>query len=59
MVEHGVHIWDVAAIKPLIEEAGGRFSDWDGNPRIDRADVVVSNGLLHEEALRILGQMKM
>ena len=30
MVEHGVHAWDVAAIKPIVEEAGGRFSDWDG-----------------------------
>jgi histidinol-phosphatase len=54
MVEHGVHIWDVAAIKPLIEEAGGRYSDWEGNPRIDRPDVIVSNGILHDEALRIL-----
>jgi histidinol-phosphatase len=54
MVEHGVHIWDVAAIKPLIEEAGGRYSDWDGGGSIDRPDVVVSNGKLHEEALGIL-----
>jgi histidinol-phosphatase len=37
-VEHGVHAWDVAAIKPIIEEAGGRFSDWDGNPDINRPD---------------------
>ena len=41
MVEHGVHAWDVAAIKPIVEEAGGRFSDWDGRwrhqpPRRDR-----------------------
>lgn len=53
-VEHGVHAWDVAAVKPIIEEAGGRFSDWDGNPDINRPDVVVSNGLLHDEVLRIL-----
>jgi histidinol-phosphatase len=54
MVEHGVHIWDVAAIKPLVEEAGGRFSDWDGKPSIDRPDVIASNGKLHDEALAIL-----
>jgi len=54
MVEHGVHVWDVAAIKPLIEEAGGRYSDWDGKPDIHRPDVIVSNGRLHEKALRIL-----
>ncbi len=54
MVEHGVHPWDVAAIKPLVEEAGGRFSDWDGTPSIHRPDVLVTNGKLHDEVLRIL-----
>ena len=58
MVEHGVHIWDVAAIKPLIEEAGGRYSDWDGGTSIDRPDVIVSNGKLHEEALGFLKAMR-
>jgi histidinol-phosphatase len=56
MVEHGVHAWDVAAIKPIVEEAGGRFSDWDGTPSIHRPDVVVSNGWLHEEVLAILNR---
>jgi histidinol-phosphatase len=54
MIEHGVHVWDVAAIKPIVEEAGGRFTDWDGNPTIHREDVVASNGRLHEEALRLM-----
>lgn len=54
MIEYGVHVWDVAAVKPIIEEAGGRFSDWDGNPDIHRPDVIVSNGRLHDIALRIL-----
>ena len=54
MVDHGVKIWDVVALKPIIEEAGGRFTDWEGKPRVDRTDVIASNGLLHDEALRIL-----
>jgi histidinol-phosphatase len=54
MVEHGVHAWDVAAIKPIVEEAGGRFSDWDNTPTIHRPDVIASNGLLHEEVLGLL-----
>jgi histidinol-phosphatase len=54
MVEHGVHAWDVAAIKPLIEEAGGRFSDWSGTPSIHRPDVLISNGKLHDAALALL-----
>lgn len=54
MVEHGVHAWDVAAIKPIVEEAGGRFSNWDGQQDINRPDVLVSNGKLHDEVLAIL-----
>jgi histidinol-phosphatase len=54
MVEHGVHVWDVAAIVPIIEEAGGRFTDWDGNRTIHRVDVVVSNGRVHDEVLGLL-----
>src|SRR5204863_3915757 len=54
MVEYGVHTWDVVAIKPIVEEAGGRFSDWDGAPSLNRPDVVASNGSLHAEALRLL-----
>ncbi len=47
-------IWDAAAVQPIIEEAGGRFSDWSGRPRIDSGDSIATNGLLHEEVLRIL-----
>src|SRR6185312_17298175 len=54
MVEHGVHAWDVAALKAIIEEAGGRFSDWTGKANIHSPDVIVSNGKLHDEALAIL-----
>ena len=54
MIEHGVHIWDVAALQPIVEEAGGRFSDWDGTPSIHRPDVVISNGHVHDEILAIL-----
>lgn len=47
-------IWDAAAVQPIIEEAGGRFSDWNGRPRIDSGDSLATNGLLHDEVLRIL-----
>jgi histidinol-phosphatase len=54
MVEHGVHAWDVAALKVIVEEAGGRFTDWTGRPTIDTPDVIASNGRVHEEVLTIL-----
>jgi histidinol-phosphatase len=56
MIEHGVSPWDVAALLPIIEEAGGRFSCWDGTVSIYRRDVLASNGKLHETALQILGR---
>jgi histidinol-phosphatase len=59
MVDHGVKIWDVAALKPIVEEAGGRLSAWDGKPDIHRTDVLASNGLLHNSALQILNQPQM
>jgi histidinol-phosphatase len=49
-----VNPWDVAPLQVIVEEAGGRFSDLTGTPRHDGGNVLTSNGLLHEAALRIL-----
>lgn len=46
-----VKAWDVAALKVLVEEAGGRLTDLDGRPGIYGSTVCASNGLLHDEAL--------
>jgi len=54
MIEHGVHPWDVAATKVLVEEAGGRFTDWTGNPTIHTPDCLATNGKLHDDVLKIL-----
>lgn len=54
MVEHGVHAWDLGALIPIVEEAGGKMTAWDGKVDIERPDVLASNGLLHEAALAIM-----
>ena len=54
MVEHGVNAWDVAATKVIVEEAGGRFTDWNDVPTIHAPDVLATNGKLHAETLAIL-----
>ena len=33
MVDYGVHEWDIAGLKVIVEEAGGRFTDWNGGRR--------------------------
>ena len=56
MLDHGVHAWDVAAVKPIVEEAGGMFTDWSGSPTIHRPDVLATNGKRHAEVLEIINQ---
>ncbi|HEX5015542.1 MAG TPA: inositol monophosphatase family protein [Candidatus Limnocylindrales bacterium] len=54
MVEVGLWSWDAAAPTVLIEEAGGRVSDFEGHRAIDSGTFVATNGLLHDEILRRL-----
>ena len=54
MLEHGVHAWDLGALKPIVEEAGGKLTDWQGGGDITRPDVVATNGLLHDTVLSVL-----
>ena len=51
----GVNEWDLAAVQVIVEEAGGRFSDFQGVSRIDGGAAVTSNGLLHAELLGAVG----
>jgi histidinol-phosphatase len=54
MVEADLKPWDLAPFKVLFEEAGGRFSDFDGRPTIYSGTALASNGRLHDEALALL-----
>jgi histidinol-phosphatase len=54
MVELDVKPWDLAAIKIIIEEAGGRCTDFTGAATIYGGDAVASNGLVHDEILELL-----
>jgi histidinol-phosphatase len=53
-VEPVVNAWDVAAVQLIVEEAGGRFSDFDGVASIDTGNVIASNGLVHEQVLALV-----
>ena len=54
MIEADVKPWDVAPFKVLFEEAGGRFTDFAGQPTIYSGTAVASNGRVHAEALALL-----
>ncbi|HQP98285.1 MAG TPA: inositol monophosphatase family protein [bacterium] len=48
------HLWDMAPVCPIIEEAGGRFTALSGEATVYANNGLATNGLLHEEALRYL-----
>ena len=51
MIEPELSLWDVAALQPIVAEAGGRLTHLDGAPWIDGGSVLTSNGLLHDQLL--------
>lgn len=50
-LEPKVAIWDMAPVQVIVEEAGGRFTDMRGEPRIDGGSSLSTNGLVHEAVL--------
>lgn len=54
MVDPVVSVWDLAPMPVILEEAGGRFTDFAGAVRPDGGSGVASNGRLHEAALALL-----
>jgi histidinol-phosphatase len=50
-LEAGLQPWDLAPCKILVEEAGGRFTDFDGRPTIYTGSALATNGRLHEAVL--------
>ncbi len=50
--EPELEVYDMAALVPIVLEAGGRFTSLDGQEGPWGGNALASNGLLHEEALR-------
>jgi histidinol-phosphatase len=56
MIDADLKPWDLGALKIIIEEAGGRFTDFTGRPTIYGGTAVASNGAIHDELLSILAE---
>jgi histidinol phosphatase-like enzyme (inositol monophosphatase family) len=54
MLDPRMNPWDCAALVPIVQEAGGKFTDWKGQVTIDGGDAVSTNGALHDEIIRRL-----
>ena len=56
MVDDIVNPWDAAAMYPLITEAGGTFTSWNGRATAFGGDVIATNAALGDEVRAILGE---
>jgi histidinol phosphatase-like enzyme (inositol monophosphatase family) len=54
MLDPRMAVWDNGPLLPILEEAGGRFTDWQGNPTIHGENAFATNGYLHEIVKGIL-----
>jgi len=54
MVDPILSPWDAAPFIPILTEAGGRFTDREGRPRLDGGSGISTNGLLHDEVLHLI-----
>ena len=53
--EPELSLWDMAALAPIVTEAGGRFTGLDGTDGVQSGNAAASNGLLHAAFLAALG----
>jgi histidinol-phosphatase len=57
-VEPVVNLWDLAPLLVIVEEAGGRFTNLEGERTAAGGSAVSSNGLLHDEVLAALADAR-
>ncbi len=54
MLDPIMHLWDIVALVPIIEGAGGKITSWNGGPPLSGNGIVASNGRLHSQVMRVL-----
>jgi histidinol-phosphatase len=55
-IEPVVSEWDVSAVRLIVREAGGSFTDFAGIDHCRGGNVITSNGRIHDQVLACLGQ---
>ncbi len=54
MLDPIVSLWDCAALLPILEEAGGTFTDWNGAATIYGNHAVSTNGHLFDQVMNLI-----
>jgi len=55
MLDPIMNLWDCAALLPIMEEAGGTFTDWRGHRTAAAGNAVATNGVLFDEVMSVIG----
>ena len=58
MVDPYMSVWDAAALLPILQEAGGSFTDWQGRPTIHSEEGIATNGHILAEVLAVTKKAK-
>lgn len=53
IVEPYVALWDIASVPPLIHEAGGKCSDFAGNPSVHNGSLLAATKGVHKQLLKM------
>ena len=53
MIDPIMSIWDAAALQPIMTEAGGTFTDWAGQSRVDAGEGIGTHAGILEAVLEI------
>jgi len=54
MLDPVMNLWDCAPLLPIMEEAGGTFTDWRGERTIAGGNSIATNGVLFDEVMRLV-----
>ncbi|MDD5558863.1 histidinol-phosphatase [Candidatus Methylomirabilis sp.] len=54
MLDPVMNIWDCAALLPILLEAGGTFTDWQGRPTIRGGNAISTNGRLFDQVMQVV-----
>lgn len=57
MLDPIMNIWDCAALLPILLEAGGTFTDWQGRPTIRGGNAISTNGRLFDQVMQAVTQI--
>ena len=53
MVDPRMQVWDAAALQPILAEAGGKFTDWQGEATIFGGNGIATNPMLLDAVVQI------